>query len=640
MLTVVMFIFISGCGSGESKVDDKHNHISLKNYSYDIDHNSYTLQQGKNINNPYQVYFSHNKENIIYTSINSYDEPEVYLYKKNEQIEKRLTNNVYIETNPVVNDNGTYAYTLSEYSVSKSRVYLDNELLKGKVGLYNHLDINNDYLIYNYEDFSKGTHYLQWLSLENKKIKTTQFFLGYIQKIRFISKETVLVQYYSLDNMSMDVGVFNIQSQVFTVLKNSKNDEIIKNVNFNESYTLSSVSSEEVNIKLLFNSYYNYYNFQLANPFSKSNNFMGRLTWNQSYRLTNLVALYKTTNNQNILKQIDYVIESLLDGVNEKIGISGDYNYKYSFSTKKYSLDKATPISLMVSDAKVYVSIVDAINNVGGELKAKYSPRVEKNVSGLLEYYNEYYIEDTGMYTFQYGISILFDGVSLPFNQQNIFSILMLDMYKLTTDKKYKNKAFQLADTFKKQFIYTDNKLIWHYWPKEFYIGWSENDKVSLNTPNRKKSEDNLYEDLSHAGINVSFIYKFQSMFPSEIFTSNDILLLHNTIDGVIYNNNFSRFMSGDIDYQDAEYRFLPKGGWSLLKHEKLTSFYTSLNPNIYPDFDSQGWGYYLNSINQEELKDEAIVIYSEKFDANKNFLKSISEVYKMSTVHRYFEEK
>jgi len=634
---IFICILLSGCvGGGLKKTID--NNIYLKNYKFDSISCSYILPGGKIINSPYEVSFSPNKQKIIFSRVNECGESEVYLYNKNENSEKKITNNIYIETNPVVNDNGTYAYILSEYSTRKSKIYLNNKLLDKNVGLFKNLDINNNYLIYNLEDFSKNKHYLRWLNIEDKKIKSFEFPLGYIQKIHFISRTKALIQYYSLENMSMDVGVFNLQSQTFRLIKDETIDEVIKNVNFNSDYTLSSIPFDKKNIKLLFNAYYNYYNFQLANPFASSNNFMGRLTWNQSYRLTNLVKLYKATNNLNILRQIDSVIARLLSGINEKIGVNNKFSYKYSFSTKKYSQDKTTPISLMVTDAKIYESIVNALNCIQGELQVKYTPIIKKYVSGLIDYYENYYDTDTSMYTFQYGSTFLFDGVWLPFNQQNSFSILMLDMYILTSEKKYKDRAFSLAQTFKNQIVYVNGKIVWHYWPNKFYNGWGEDDNISLNTPNRNKSEDNLYEDLSHAGINVSFIYKFQLMFPDKVFTTDDISLLRNTVDGFIHGRKFSRFMSGDITYQDANYRFIPTFGWSLLSQQKLNSFYISLMPYFYPDFDQQAWDNNLDPINLNELKNEVLAIYSEKYDSNSSFLESQSTVYNLDTINEYFE--
>lgn len=634
-----LFIFLvfialatSGCNSKSKKVN-----IEFDNYQYNVESNSYILSQEKTIDNPYDISYSQNKENIIYTSINNYDEPEVYLYNEINNTTKKLTDNIFIETNPVVNDEGIYAYIQSQYSTHTSDIYLNNKTIDNKKGLYKNLALNNKYLIYNYEQFSKNKHYICWLNLKSNKTYSYEF-SGYIQKIEFLTEEKALVQFFSLNTMSMDVGIYDLENSLFELLRNTENDEVIKNVQFNKKYTLSSISSDQKNIKLAFNAYYNYYNKQLANPFSHSNNFMGRLTWNQSYRLENLVKLYTLTNNSVILQQIDYIIDSLLNGTNEKLGLIDTYNYKYSFSTKKYSLDKVTPISLMVNDAKVYSSITGAINTIGGKIKEKYKKKTITNLSGLYDYYNEYYDVQNSLYTFQYGTLFLFDGVWVPFNQQNAFGLLLLDLYELTGKEKYKIRVHSMARKFKNEFAYKDNKLLWHYWPSEFYSGWSIDDDISTHTPTRDISDDILYEDLSHAGINVTFILRFQELFPNDVFTSDDINLLGNTVDGFIYDAKFSRFMSGDIEYQSANYRHKPTFGWPLLKHKGLNDFYTSLAPYFYPDFDQQAWSGYLDAIDRQAIKGEVLNVLSETFNLNFALKKEATQTYKIENIHHYFE--
>jgi hypothetical protein len=62
------------------------------------------------------------------------------------------------------------------------------------------------------------------------------------------------------------------------------------------------------------------------------------------------------------------------------------------------------------------------------------------------------------------------------------------------------------------QYLY-DGRLVWHYWPKEFYDGWDASDNLSDNTPTKTLTIDYLFEDLSHAGFNIAFIIHFNEMF-------------------------------------------------------------------------------------------------------------------------------
>jgi len=648
-LYVILMVALVACGStnDKSNIKDEELHeskeymISLKEYNFNVKTNSFILLDGKNIINPYEVSYSQNKKYAIYTKINHGDEPEVYLYQVDKNLTDKLTDNIFIETNPVINNKGIFAYIQSEYSTSQSKVYLNNNLIKetNTSLLYKNLAISDNYLIYSVERFYDNKHFLHWIDLDTNEYKKYNF-NGYIQKIKFITNNKVIVQYFSLNSMSMDIGIFELENELFENIKDSKKDELLKDINFNKNFEIATVGNNETDIKLLFNAYYNYYNYQLANPFAYSNNFMGRITWNQSYRLNNLVKLYNLTKNPIVLSSIENIVQALLDSTNEKIGITNNYNPKYSYTTKKYSLDKLTPISLLVDDSKIYNSILFAMDNLGKEFKAKYKNILIERVSNLYNYYDNYFDNKTNMYKFQYGINFWADGVWLPFNQQNIFGIVLLQMYDLTSDKRYKNRAFVLAQKFKDEFVYKDNKLLWHYWSSEFYHGWNKEQNISQNTPIRTLTEDTLYEDLSHAGINLHFILEFQKRFSNEVFSSDDINLLQNTIDSFIYDNSFSRFISGDIEYQKANYRFRPSLAWGLLKHKLLNSFYISLNPYFYPDFDSQAWNMYVDSIDSEKVKNEKLHILINKFDINNILKESNTSIYNYTNIQKYFEIK
>ena len=106
-----------------------------------------------------------------------------------------------------------------------------------------------------------------------------------------------------------------------------------------------------------------------------------------------------------------------------------------------------------------------------------------------------------------------------------------------------------------------DGRLLWHYFPLAYYAGWDENVLKSKNKPTSTPIADTLLEDIGHAGMNLDFVLDVQEALPGQVFSQSDIESLSNTVIGFIYGHRFSRFISGDIDYQDAKYRFLPVSG-------------------------------------------------------------------------------
>jgi len=111
-------------------------------------------------------------------------EPEaIFISKVDKNLTDKLTDNIFIETNPVINNKGIFAYIQSEYSTSQSKVYLNNNLIKetNTSLLYKNLAISDDYLIYSVERFYDNKHFLHWIDLDTNEYKKYNF-NGYIQK--------------------------------------------------------------------------------------------------------------------------------------------------------------------------------------------------------------------------------------------------------------------------------------------------------------------------------------------------------------------------------------------------------------------------------------------------------------------------
>ncbi len=162
-----------------------------------------------------------------------------------------------------------------------------------------------------------------------------------------------------------------------------------------------------------------------------------------------------------------------------------------------------------------------------------------------------------------------------------------MELYVATGNNKYKERAFALAELFKSEFVYTaDNCLLWHYFPEEYYRGWSVDDNISVNTPSQVPSIDNLYEDVSHAGWNISFVVRFNELFPEEIFSDTDIDCLKNTLNSIRYGERYLRFISGDVAYQLPKVYFRSNFGWTALADSILIDEYSKGMMNRMPFFD------------------------------------------------------
>ncbi len=118
--------------------------------------------------------------------------------------------------------------------------------------------------------------------------------------------------------------------------------------------------------------------------------------------------------------------------------------------TRKYSIDHETEINLMVNNAAILYPLLRAYNM--GVIKNKNSCKKLIQIAKLV--YNQYEqdfdssIGTDGGYRFRKGINFQWDGIALPFNQQNLFGLALIELYKTTGNSQYRNRAFQLARTF------------------------------------------------------------------------------------------------------------------------------------------------------------------------------------------------
>jgi hypothetical protein len=72
----------------------------------------------------------------------------------------------------------------------------------------------------------------------------------------------------------------------------------------------------------------------------------------------------------------------------------------------------------------------------------------------------------------------------------------------------------------------------------------------------------------------------------NNIFTQQDVEALQKTLENIRNGEQYSRFISGDIDYQQPSIRFRPKFTWIKLNDTLLKEQYIKGVPAYGPFFD------------------------------------------------------
>ncbi len=532
------------------------------------------------------ISYSSNKKNSIFTSNDSKGRQMILTSINGRQ--EVIDTDEFIKFSPVINNAGIFAYAKSDYSTAQSKIYLNNTLLKvtDDERLYDNLCINERYLVFSCSDFFDNHNIIFIFDLFSGQINNKHINSAFIQKLCLIENNKVLVELYDINSFSREVLLMDIENlEIVNITSAQCADSLIYRVDTDGGYIIASISGEN-DLRHLFNAFHILNSASKNSDFSYANNYMGRITWSESYRLCAMTKFWSITNDTCVKDQIHDTAKRIILRMNANNQEVLSTNPNFGWASTKYSYDKKTPISLLVGDSMIHYSLLFAVRN-----KAITETGLRKiiinNAQKYFEYQEQFFDIQESLYRIPHGIQYKLDGVIAPFNWQSAFGLTLIELYNLTGRAEYKNRARQIAEAFHEEMVHTsDNRLLWHYWPATYYDGWTASSGISKNTPEKAASTDDLYEDYSHAGLNLRFIAEYSKYIDSFIF-SNYEFLLNNTLNSMIRDNGtFALYMNSYSGEQFA-FRHLPKFGWSALKNERLDNYFINLLPYVYPEFDS-----------------------------------------------------
>ena len=514
-------------------------------------------------------------ENIIEIRCYYGSMPELYVNNK------RVTDNLYgIEYTPHINDKGQYAYVLYDESCSKGKVYVNSteicDVYCGKI-----LAITDDVLFFSSVEGNNTAIYKQKLSLRGIKASKICTLQGeYLTKAVYEEEVGLYIEAWDGNTTQLNVSIlFESESGEWNRRKFDATEKML--VTTKEGTYIDVIEGND-NGKYLFNSLYYYNYIQPGNPFSIGNDFAGRLCWNVVYRLHGLIELYEKTEDEEVLEEIRNSCSNLMGVTNEKLGLESEYICDSVWATRKYSLNKEELRSDVVGNGQILYPLLKAVNM--DLLETSMEEEIIRVAEESFVYFDKFYQE--GHYYWEYESPFYLDGVILPWNQQNAYGLALIELYKATGDVKYYDRCNEMMIAFKEEWVVSEEDVIWHYWPLEFYSGWKESDKISSNTPMRAAAEDNLYEDTSHAAINAKFIREYYRIFDDEVITEGDIEGIRNAMKRFCLEEGFSRFISGDVEYTEKSYQYIPGIWWVEWENDVLRKYWTNLGTFLYPDFD------------------------------------------------------
>jgi hypothetical protein len=277
---------------------------------------------------------------------------------------------------------------------------------------------------------------------------------------------------------------------------------------------------------------------QFGEPLAYGSDDLGRLAWNTRYRIdamAQLAALTGTPRFDAILEEAALAILDQADG-NGRL------------TSGKYSIDRETPIALLVNNAGIYLGLMRALPRLSPALQ----DRVLSSAISMLDSFEDDWLDS---YRITPCIAHAFDGLIAPLNHQSLVGLLTLELHAWTGNRRFLDRAAQIWSFFEGEIEIVNGTALWPYWPDRFSAGWNEGDSASCNEPSRSAQFDPRYSDSRHARIDLEFAREASATLgfdsPVDVHAIGRALLLAP--------NQFSAFISGHVDARTpASYRNLP----------------------------------------------------------------------------------
>ncbi len=472
--------FVQGCtGSSSDAVDDLSfsRVYRLQGTQYDAVAGTYNIL-GHNVGNVYQVSSSPDNRKAILSVVEPGSQPDIFIASIDSDSISRVTSNESIEFDPTINNNGNYAYALHENSVTQSSVFLDGDLVDLPSGLYKNLSLHGNTLVMHYMRHNDET---SWLIVYDVESKTkSQIPIDVVPDyISFHSHDSVIIQGLNTVNYRNEILLYNIDSNVFSSIGGDGVGEtcFLGEHKFGGSVELECFKEDQIQERLLFLGVRDLKKNDPTVALACSNNYLGRQSWNVSYRLEGLISLYASNHI------VDYPVQSVVQSAAECLVSEASLDIDFvGWPTRKYSISGSDKLNLLVDGGRVMYPLLLAVN------QDLLSEVTREKVISLAEDFYDFHESDynavTKNYHFKKGIPFWADGLWLPFNMQNSFGLSLIELYYATNNEKYKRRALELADKFYSEWVHLgDSRTLWRYWPQDFYNGWSAAEGLSVNSP-------------------------------------------------------------------------------------------------------------------------------------------------------------
>jgi len=309
----------------------------------------------------------------------------------------------------------------------------------------------------------------------------------------------------------------------------------------------------------------------LGEPGAVASDEAGYQSWSQAYRTEALSVLYQKTGHDVFSALARRAMRGTLSTQNRHLGTRDSQNPSCGWSSRIYSEDHRTPVSLMINQAMIIGSLVRACQNLGNTCPDDIRRQIGRTAVCAVRAQEKNYDPESGLYRIPYGINFRYDGIWAPWNWQMAWAFVLRQAAQIVDKPTWESRASALVQRFLKSWELLEGGALWRYWPPEYFAGWTEQDRVSASKPSKTKDRNANYEDIAHAGISLLALRQMSldQERASSIQARLDILLR----DGFM----LPQFVDGG---GAASPRWFPGSGWDAFATDEFRDRYAALLPN------------------------------------------------------------
>jgi len=516
---------------------------------------------------------SPNKRWKIRAKINATHQSEIYVIGP-EIPEVKVTENNNLKVDASINDFGDYAYT-DNYPAAKTdlkTVFYNKKIVKtaDKTIIINHLNLTSEFLFFT--EFDQSTELTSIYSYKNVSEELNQTPInGFVESVFILTDTSVLLHVYEPLLRQYTAYVYNAISN--TLEKKDSSWGSGQHIRKMDNENFQSINIKGPADEVIFtNAVLSWKKEDFSIPQAFTNNIWAYQTWVYSYQLKGLVNLYLITKNEKIKLAIRRAVHGFLMTTNKYSHPSEETLPEYLWSTKRYSLDPNILLTELGDNAPILHALLLAAN--AGVLTKDTTLKIADIAEKAFLYFEDNYNIAESHYHFSYGTSLPYDGVWLPFNKQNHFGQVLIELYLLTGKDQYRSRVHEIAQSFRDEWEESNERALWRYWPKAFADGWAVEDNVSINYPSKTPSTS-VWERTYYGGIAAGFIVRFNEVFGDSIFSAQDILNLNKTLENMFVGSKFTEYVVGASHRTGkTTYYYQPSNSWAMLSNNKLKESY------------------------------------------------------------------